>query len=185
MARSRNPRKGSLAYSPRKRAKSQVPGYKSWQDLKGAPFLQAFAGYKVGMTHVVMVDDHKNSPTEGKGIVVPVTVIEVPALKVAALRAYTSGTFGPRAYAEVWAEALDGARFDARLPFLFTKADLPFGIIDPSEPVTDRDLFQLTNALVILYAAALASSPDDEQALEEQEKYVLQLLATYRKSLKR
>lgn len=109
MARTRNPRKGSLAYSPRKRAKSQVPGYKSWQDLKGAPFLQAFAGYKVGMTHVVMVDDHKNSPTEGKGIVVPVTVVEVPALKVAALRAYTTQTFGPRAYAEVWAEALDGA----------------------------------------------------------------------------
>jgi large subunit ribosomal protein L3 len=114
MGKTRNPRKGSLAYSPRKRAKSQVPGYKSWQDLKGAPFLQAFAGYKVGMTHVVMVDDHKNSPTEGKGIVVPVTVVEVPALKVAALRAYTTGTFGPRAYAEVWAEALDGS-LDRRL----------------------------------------------------------------------
>ena len=114
MGKTRNPRKGSLAYSPRKRAKSQVPGYKSWQDLKGAPFLQSFAGYKVGMTHVVMVDDHKNSPTEGKGIVVPVTVVEVPALKVAALRAYTTGTFGPRAYAEVWAEALDGS-LDRRL----------------------------------------------------------------------
>ena len=81
--------------------------------------------------------------------------------------------------------ALDGARFDARLPFLFTKADLPFGIIDPSAPVTDADLFQLTNALVIIFAAALASSPDDEQALEEQEKYVLQLLATYKKSLQK
>jgi hypothetical protein len=81
------------------------------------------------------------------------------------------------------ADALSRAQYDAKLPFLFTKADLPFGIIDPSAPVVDPELFQLTNALVILYAAALASSPDDEQALEEQEKYVLQLLATYRKSL--
>jgi hypothetical protein len=81
------------------------------------------------------------------------------------------------------AMALSQAQFDAKLPFLFTKADLPFGIIDPSEPVVDADLFQLTNALGVLYAAALVASPDDEQALEEQEKYVLQLLATYKKSL--
>lgn len=83
------------------------------------------------------------------------------------------------------AEALSHARYDARLPFLFKKVDLPLGIIDPSQPVVDPDLFQLTNALVILYAAALAASPDDEQALEEQEKYILQLLATYRKTLKK
>ncbi|HXW98416.1 MAG TPA: hypothetical protein VEI51_01675 [Methanomicrobiales archaeon] len=83
------------------------------------------------------------------------------------------------------AVSLSEAQFDARLPFLFTKADLPFGIIDPSQPVVDADLFQLTNALVILYAAGLAASPDDEQALEEQEKYVLQLLATYRRSLEK
>jgi hypothetical protein len=83
------------------------------------------------------------------------------------------------------AEDLSHARFDARLPFLFRKPDLPFGVIDPSEPVVDPDLFQLTDALVILYAAAYAASPDDEQALEEQEKYILQLLATYRKSLQK
>jgi len=81
------------------------------------------------------------------------------------------------------AEALSNSRYDARLPFLFTREDLPYGIIDPKEPVADPDLFQLTDSLIILYAAALISSPDDEQPLEEQEKYILQLLATYRKSL--
>ncbi|MDD1661278.1 MAG: hypothetical protein LUQ49_02310 [Methanomicrobiales archaeon] len=81
------------------------------------------------------------------------------------------------------ADTLSQSLFDARLPFLFTKEDLPLGIIDPKEPVADADLFQLTNALLILYAAALIASPDDEQALEEQEKYILQLLATYRRSL--
>ena len=83
------------------------------------------------------------------------------------------------------AVALSNSQFDARLPFLFAKEDLPLGIIDPKEPVADADLFQLTDALLILYAAALASSPDDGQALEEQENYVLQLIATYRKSLQK
>ncbi|HUK93176.1 MAG TPA: hypothetical protein VLU98_03980, partial [Methanomicrobiales archaeon] len=83
------------------------------------------------------------------------------------------------------AAALSQSQFDTRLPFLFTKEDLPFGIIDPKDPVADADLFQLTDALVLLYAAALAGSPDDEQALEEQEKFILQLLATYRRTLQK
>ena len=81
------------------------------------------------------------------------------------------------------ATALSQSQYDTRIPFLFAKEDLPFGIIDPKEPVADADLFQLTDALVLLYAVALAASPDDEQALEEQEKFILQLLATYRKTL--
>ena len=83
------------------------------------------------------------------------------------------------------AAALSQSLYDVGLPFLFTKEDLPLGIVDPKEPVADADLFQLTDALLLLYAAALIASPDDEQALEEQEKYVLQLIATYRKSLKK
>ena len=69
--------------------------------------LQGFAGYKVGMTHVIMVDDHKESPTEGKEIMVPVTVIEVPTMKVAAIRAYAKDTYGKHAFTEIWADQLD------------------------------------------------------------------------------
>jgi len=83
------------------------------------------------------------------------------------------------------AKALSESQYDVKLPFLFTKEDLPLGIIDPKDPVADPDLFQLTDALIILYAAALVSSPDDEQSLEEQEKYILQLYATYRKTLRK
>ena len=60
------PRRGSLAYSPRKRAKSQVPKYKSWPEYEGEPKLQGFAGYKAGMTHIIMVDDRKTSPSAGR-----------------------------------------------------------------------------------------------------------------------
>jgi len=107
MPKINRPRRGSLAFSPRKRAKSPIPKYQSWPLSEGAPVLQGFAGYKVGMTHVIMVDDHKSSPTEGKEIMVPVTVIEVPMMKVAAIRAYSRDTYGKHAFTELWADQLD------------------------------------------------------------------------------
>src|SRR6056297_2466258 len=59
------PRKGSMGYSPRKRATTQVPRFRSWPDDDGSPALQGFSGYKAGMTHVVMVNDEANSATDG------------------------------------------------------------------------------------------------------------------------
>jgi len=107
MPKINRPRRGSLAFSPRKRAQSPIPKYKAWPEHTGAPALLGFAGYKVGMTHVLMVDDHKDSPTEGKEIMVPVTIIEVPTMKVAAVRAYSQDTYGRHAFTELWAEPLD------------------------------------------------------------------------------
>ena len=104
MSEIHRPRRGSLAYSPRKRAKSQVPKYHSWPQHDGEPVLQGFAGYKVGMTHMVMVDDHNKSPTEGKDIMVPVTIVEIPSMVVTGIRLYTKDTYGKRAYAEAWSE---------------------------------------------------------------------------------
>ncbi len=98
---------GSLAYSPRKRAKSQVPRYNAWPAYKGEPALQGFAGYKVGMTHVIMVDDHTKSPNEGKDIMVPVTVLEVPSMKVAAFRVYIADSYGKHVLTDVWAKEID------------------------------------------------------------------------------
>ncbi|HMA04629.1 MAG TPA: hypothetical protein VKO45_01755 [Methanomicrobiales archaeon] len=142
------------------------PDFSGIPEAAGHQLAFVFLSFKLGIYHDAVTRCEQALKLIG-GIPVP-TVLGV-ALRIVRERA----------------EALTQAQYDARLPFLFTKADLPFGIIDPSEPVVDADLFQLTNALIIIYAAALASSPDDEQALEEQEKYVLQLLATYRKSLNR
>ena len=100
------PRRGSLAFSPRKRAKSIVPRVRSWPECEKAR-MQGFAGYKAGMTHVVMIDDRKNSPTYGEEIVVPVTVIETPPMKVAAVRVYRKTQYGMQIAAEVWSDNLD------------------------------------------------------------------------------
>lgn len=101
------PRAGSLAYYPKVRAKGIVPKYQSWPAYNGQPMLQGFAGYKAGMTHVIMIDDRKKSPTEGKEVMVPVTVIEIPAMIVAAIRVYVKDTYGKHPLTEVWAENLE------------------------------------------------------------------------------
>ena len=107
MASIHRPKRGSLAFSPRKRAKSHIPRFRAWPEATGEPRLQSFAGYKVGMTHIIMVDDIKNSLTQGMEISVPVTVIETPAIRVAAVRAYAEDSFGEKAIAEAWAAELD------------------------------------------------------------------------------
>ena len=105
MAKIHRPRRGSLAYSPRKRAKSEVPRIRSWLEEDKAR-MAGFAGYKAGMTHVMMIDDRPRSLTEGMEISVPVTVLEVPPMNVVACRAYENYNGGLRPAGEIWAESL-------------------------------------------------------------------------------
>ena len=98
------PRKGSMGFGPRQRAASEVPRIRSWPDDDGAPALQGFAGYKAGMTHVVMVNDEANSPREGMEESVPVTVVETPPMRAVALRAYEDTSYGLKPATEAWAD---------------------------------------------------------------------------------
>ncbi len=102
-----NPRKGSKGFGPRKRAASEVPRFRSWPEADGEPTLQGFAGYKAGMTHVMMVNDQQGSPREGMTESVPVTIVETPPLRVAAVRGYRETPYGRRPVTEVWTDDLD------------------------------------------------------------------------------
>src|SRR3972149_273914 len=101
MSHPHRPRRGSIAYSPRVRARSEVPRVRAWPVQK-QPKLLGFAGYKAGMTHVIMTDDVPNSLTSGMEISIPVTILEAPPMKVAAIRVYDSTTYGAHAIAEAW-----------------------------------------------------------------------------------
>jgi large subunit ribosomal protein L3 len=81
---------------------SEVPRIRSWPDDEGAPGLQGFAGYKAGMTHVVVVNDHADSPREGMEESVPVTVVETPPMRAVAVRAYEETSYGLKPRTEVW-----------------------------------------------------------------------------------
>ncbi|MFP4402894.1 MAG: 50S ribosomal protein L3 [Candidatus Woesearchaeota archaeon] len=87
MPKSHKPRSGSMQYWPRKRAKKPLAKIRSWAKLKDAK-LSGFAGYKVGMTHVLIEDTRKFSKTKGEKISVPVSIIECPPLKIYSVRFY-------------------------------------------------------------------------------------------------
>jgi large subunit ribosomal protein L3 len=107
MPNRRRPRRGSMGYSPRKRAKREVPKLDSWPEAAGGPRIQGFAGYKAGMTHAILVDYRPSSTTAGQEVQVPVTVVETPPLRIAAVRVYSRGGNGLRTAGELWSEKPD------------------------------------------------------------------------------
>ena len=107
MPQRRRPRRGSMGYSPRKRAKREVPKLDSWPESAGGPRIQGFAGYKAGMTHAVLIDYRPTSTTAGQEMQIPVTVLETPPLKVVALRIYGAGQSGLKTVGELWTEKPD------------------------------------------------------------------------------
>ena len=106
MVRHHQPRKGSVAFSPRKRAAKETPRVKSWPQID-EPKLLGLAGYKVGMTHALVTDTDKNSPTNGMEVFTPVTVLEVPPVVVMGIRAYEKTSRGLKVITEVLADNLD------------------------------------------------------------------------------
>ncbi len=119
-----------MAYSPRKRARREVPHFASWPEVSGGPRIQSFAGYKAGMTHVLLVDFNPNSPSSGQEIQVPVTVVEAPPMKVGAVRLYEDGGSGLRARGEVWSPDLD-RELGRRRPLGKGKASADWDRFDP------------------------------------------------------
>jgi large subunit ribosomal protein L3 len=102
-----HPKRGSHGYSPRKRAKAETPHIKSWPNGGEKPKIQGFLGYKAGMTHAFVVDYRPTSTTSGKEVMMPVSVVETPPIKIAAVRAYKKTYNGLQTIGELWAEKLD------------------------------------------------------------------------------
>jgi large subunit ribosomal protein L3 len=95
------PRHGSLAFIPRKRAASEKARVRHWLDnLEEINFL-GFAGFKAGMTHITYVEDQPNSPYYGKELMKPVTVIEVPPLRLIGIRVYNEDEYGKFVVGEI------------------------------------------------------------------------------------
>ena len=105
-----------MGYSPRKRARSITARTSSWPEGDGDDArLQGFAGYKAGMTHAFIVDYRSKSTTAGQEVQVPVTVLEVPPMKVCGVRLYASSPYGKKVVGEVWSGKQD-KHLSRRLP---------------------------------------------------------------------
>lgn len=97
------PKRGSLAYLPRGRAARPIGRIRFWPEVKEGPRLLGFMGYKAGMTHIFMVDDHAGSPNFGKEIVQPVTIIDTPPIIICAVRSYVRNHNGDlQTFTEAW-----------------------------------------------------------------------------------
>ncbi len=103
-----HPHRGSLGYSPRKRAASKIPRVRSWVGTgRERAKLTGFCGYKAGATHVAMIDDFPNSLTFNEEITTAVTVIDTPPIKVCGVRAYGRDAGKLVSLGEVWHKKVD------------------------------------------------------------------------------
>jgi large subunit ribosomal protein L3 len=107
------PRHGSLAYAPRKRAKTTKGKIKHWPESKEAGLL-GFSGFKAGMTHVAYIEKDPNSPYNDQEIFCPVTILDAPPLLMYGIRIYKKTVEGMRAIAEAQAESVKDNKYLAR-----------------------------------------------------------------------
>lgn len=97
-------RSGSLGFKPKVRAKRMYPEVSTWEESEEQKPL-GFAGYKVGMTRVLMVDDTEGA-TKGQEVAEAVTILEVPPLRVYGARFYTEDiNTGKHVFTEAWTES--------------------------------------------------------------------------------
>ncbi len=83
----KSPRKGSLQFWPRKRASKLLPSV-NWNAISSGKNLKGFICYKVGMASAYVKDNTPSSMTHGKKIVVPITILECPPMKIFSVRFY-------------------------------------------------------------------------------------------------
>ena len=101
------PRRGSLAYLPRGRAKSMEPRIRKWPNIESdEPKLLAYAGFKAGCVQIVSIDDREKTPNHGKQLVSLGTVIATPPILIIGIRGYSIDPRGRHAEFDYHADNL-------------------------------------------------------------------------------
>ena len=106
MPRTRQPRAGSMQFWPRSRSRTSYPRIRTWPAAKDAKPL-GFAGYKVGMTHLILNDSRQHSLTKNQEVFCPVTVIECPPIKAFSIRFYKKSYNGDKIVSELFSDSND------------------------------------------------------------------------------
>jgi large subunit ribosomal protein L3 len=101
------PRRGSLAYLPRARAKSFESRVRTWPSINvEKPTLLGFGGFKAANIHVITIDDREKTPNFGKPLFNSATVISTPPVKIIGFRGYEKTPYGLRSIFDVFASEL-------------------------------------------------------------------------------
>jgi len=89
MPKTKSPRKASLQFWPRKRAEKFLPSV-NWNIIpkNSSKGLKGFIGYKAGMASAYVKDNTPDSRTKDKRVIIPVTILECPKMKILSVRFY-------------------------------------------------------------------------------------------------
>ena len=116
----KSPRKGSLQFWPRKRATKFLPRV-NWGAISSGKNLKGFLCYKAGMVSGYVKDNTPDSMTKAKNIIVPLTILECPSMKIFSVRFYKDGRVGKEVLAENLEKEL---KKKVKLPKVKKKAEL-------------------------------------------------------------
>ncbi len=105
MGNIRHPRRGSLQYWPRKRSRHSIARVRSWAGESKTKLL-GFIGYKAGMTHLIVTDNHPKSLTKGEQIMIPSTIIDCPPITVMGIAFYKKTLTGIQKVTSILASKL-------------------------------------------------------------------------------
>ena len=112
------PRRGSIAFRPRARAKSLEARVRTWPQLAvEKSSLLGFAGFKAGGIQILTIDDREKTPNFGKQLLNAATVIATPPIRIIGIRAYKRDLYGQHAIFDVYAKDLPkelSRKFDAK-----------------------------------------------------------------------
>lgn len=100
------PRRGSVAFRPRARAKSLEARIRTWPEATEKTALLGYSGFKVGGIHVLTVDDREKTPNFGKHLLNTATVIATPPIKIIGVRGYKKDLYGEHAIFDAYAKDL-------------------------------------------------------------------------------
>ena len=101
------PRRGSLAYLPRGRAKSMEARIRTWPKIDAdEPKLLGYAGFKAGCVQIVSIDDREKTPNQGKQLVSLGTVIVTPPNLIVGIRGDSMNSNGKHVKFDFYADSL-------------------------------------------------------------------------------
>ncbi|HZS73195.1 MAG TPA: 50S ribosomal protein L3 [Candidatus Nitrosotalea sp.] len=101
------PRRGSLAYLPRGRAKSMEARIRTWpENITDQPKLQGYAGFKAACMRIASIDDREKTPNFGKQLVSMGTVVVTPPMTIIGIRGYSKDRYGYDSIFDVYAKDL-------------------------------------------------------------------------------
>jgi large subunit ribosomal protein L3 len=101
------PRRGSLAFYPRVRARSVESRIRTWQDRNiEKSVLLGFAGFKAGQIQIMTLDDKEKTPNFGKQLENSSTVIATPPINIIGIRCYKKDAYGEKVLFDAFSKEL-------------------------------------------------------------------------------